>query len=206
MTETEKMLSGRLYDPADAELVAMRKNTRRLCKAYNDCDPDDEDRQDELLHRLLPQLGENSWVNAPLQFDYGCFIEIGQRCFVNYNFTVLDCAPVKIGDDVFIGPNVSLMPPVHPLLHEERKLYARADGVLTDREYALPVTIGDGCWIAANVVVCGGVTVGAGSVIGAGSVVTHDIPAGVLAAGNPCRVLRPLTEADSVLHKPSLFE
>lgn len=205
MTEAEKMLAGKLYDPVDETLVCLRAEARRLCKAYNDCDPMDGDRQEALLRALVPALGEDSWINAPVQFDYGRFTTIGKRCFFNYNLTVLDCAPVTIGDDVFVGPNVSLMPPMHPLLDAERRLYRRADGVWTDREYAKPITIGDGCWIAANVVIAGGVTIGPGTVVGAGSVVTRDLPGGVLAAGNPCRVIRTLGSADSIENKQELW-
>ena len=115
---------------------------------------------------------------------------------MNFNFTCLDCAPVKIGCNVFMGPNVSLLTPMHPFRFQERNIYKREDGVYTDREYAKPITIGDNCWLAGNVTVCGGVTIGSGSVIGAGSVVTRDIPSGVLAAGNPCRVIREITEED----------
>ena len=205
MTKKEKMLSGKLYDPMDETLLALRKKARQGCKAYNDCDPEDEERQAALLNALVPNLGEGSWINAPVQFDYGCFTTFGKRCFVNYNLTVLDCAPVTIGDDVFFGPNVSLIPPVHPLLYQERRMCRRPDGVWTDREYAKPITIKDGCWIAANVVIAGGVTIGPGTVIGAGSVVTRDLPGGVFAAGNPCRVIRTLSEADSIHHKPELW-
>lgn len=111
----------------------------------------------------------------------------------------------KIGNDVFIGPNVSLLTPVHPFRFQDRNMYRRADGVYADREYARPITIGDNCWIAGNVTVCGGVTIGSGTVIGAGSVVTHDIPAGVLAAGVPCRVIREITEEDALSCHPELF-
>ncbi len=205
MTEREKMLGGKLYDPTDEELVSLRARARRLCKAYNDCDPDDGDRQETLLKELVPNLGAESWINAPLQFDYGCFTTFGARCFVNYNLTVLDCAPVVIGDDVFFGPNCSLMPPMHPLLSADRALRQKPDGSWYDLEYAKPITIGDGCWIAANVTVCGGVTIGKNCVIGAGSVVTRDLPDGVIAAGNPCRVIRTLSEADALANHPELF-
>ena len=134
-----------------------------------------------------------------MQFDYGCFTEIGENSYANFNLTVLDCAPVKIGKNVFIGPNVSILTPVHPLRFQDRNMYRRADGVMTDREYAKPITICDNCWIAGNVTICGGVTIGEGSVIGAGSVVTRDIPAGVVAAGVPCRKIRDITDADSEL-------
>ena len=135
-------------------------------------------------------MGENVYLQGPVQFDYGCFTEIGKNTYANFNFTCLDCAPVKIGNDVFIGPNVSLLTPVHPIRFQDRNMYRRADGVYADREYAKPNTIGDNCWLDGNVTVCGVVTIGSGKVIGAGSVVTLDIPAGVLAAGDQCRDIR----------------
>ena len=128
-----------------------------------------------------------------------------KQCDANFNFTVLDCAPVTIGDDVFFGPNVCIATAVHPLIAVERNMYETEHGMLTDREYAKPIVIQSGCWIASNVVVCGGVTIGQGSVIGAGSVVTRDIPEGVFAAGNPCRVIRKITEQDSVYLKKELW-
>lgn len=196
MTEKEKMLAGRLYDPSDPELLKLRVEAHTLSKAYNDTLETQETERAEILKKLLPGLGENSYIQGPIQFDYGCFTTIGPRSYANFNFTVLDCAPVKIGENVFMGPNVSLLTPVHPLRWQERNLFPKPDGGLTDLEYARPITIGDNCWIAGNVTVCGGVTIGEGSVIGAGSVVTRDIPGGVLAAGVPCRVIRPITEED----------
>lgn len=118
---------------------------------------------------------------------------------------VLDTCPVTIGNDVFFGPNCSLLTPMHSYLPEERNLRRRADGSLYDLEYGKPITIGDNCWLAGNVTVCGGVTIGAGCVIGAGSVVTRDIPPHSLAAGNPCRVIRTITEADSTTRKSGIL-
>ncbi len=199
MTEKEKMLQGELYDPADAELLALRTTAHRLSKEYNDTLETEAEARRRILDELLPQRGENVYLQGPVQFDYGIFTSMGENSYANFQFTVLDCAPVTIGKSVFFGPNVSLLTPVHPLRFEERNLYRREDGVLTDREYARPITIGDNCWIAGGVTICGGVTIGAGSAIGAGSVVTRNIPENVFAAGNPCRVIRPITEADSVL-------
>ena len=196
MTEKEKMLAGLLYDPSDEELVKLRRKAHRLSKEYNDTLETQEKERSAILGELLPQLGENSYVQGPVQFDYGCFTEIGPNSYANFNFTCLDCAPVKIGANVFMGPNVSILTPVHPLRWQERNLFRKKDGTMTDLEYAKPITIEDNCWIAGNVTVCGGVTIGACSVIGAGSVVTRDIPAGVLAAGCPCRVIRAITDED----------
>lgn len=205
MTETEKMLAGKLYDPTDSSLAARRRTAHKLSKDYNDTYEDEEERRGEILRQLLPHLGKGAYLQGPVQFDYGVYTTIGVNFYANFNFTVLDCCPVTIGDNVFFGPNCSLMTPLHPLLPRERNMRPREDGSLYDLEYAAPITIGDDCWIAAGVTVCGGVTIGRGSVIGAGSVVTRDIPAGVLAAGNPCRVIRPITEADSVEGKAELF-
>lgn len=206
MTNKEKMLSGKLYDISDAELVPMYKKCARLCKDFNDTYLDETDKRSAILHELLGELGEGSSLRGPIQFDYGCFTKIGKNSFANYNFTVLDCAPVTIGDDVFIGPCVTIGAPIHPLLSKERKARYKEDGTKYDLEYAKPVTIEDGCWLASGVIVCGGVTIGKESVIGAGSVVTRDIPPGVFAVGNPCRVVRKLTEEDSVYKKKELFE
>ena len=204
MQEKEKMLAGLIYDPADQELTELRQKAHRLSKEYNDRLETDEERA-RLLDELLPNKGVNVYLQGPVQFDYGCFTTIGDNSYANFNFTCLDCCPIKIGSNVFMGPNVSLLTPVHPLRYQDRNIYERKDGVNTDKEYAKPITIGDNCWIAGNVTVCGGVTIGNGSVIGAGSVVTHNIPDGVFAAGVPCKVIRKITEADSLENHLELF-
>ncbi|MBQ8495348.1 MAG: sugar O-acetyltransferase [Clostridia bacterium] len=205
MTETEKMLAGKLYDPSDEELTTRRVRAHNLSKDYNDTYEQESEKRERILNELLPNRGSNTYLQGPVQFDYGVYTTVGDNCFFNFNFTVLDCCPVTIGNDVFIGPNGSLMTPIHPMLPAERNLRQREDGTWYDLEYAAPIVIEDGCWLASNVTVCGGVTIGAGTVIGAGSVVTRDIPAGVFAAGNPCRVIRPLTEADSTKYKSHLW-
>ena len=196
MTEKEKMLAGQLYDPADEELIALREKAHALSKQYNDTLETQEEEREAIMKELVPDMGEDAYLQGPVQFDYGCFTRIGENTYVNFNFTCLDCAPVKIGSNVFMGPNVSILTPVHPMRWQDRNLFVRADGVKTDREYANPITIEDNCWLGGNVTVCGGVTIGSGSVIGAGSVVTKDIPSGVFAAGVPCRVIREITDAD----------
>ena len=198
MTEKEKMLAGMLYDPADDELAALRERAHRLSHAYNNTLETDEDERDQIIRELIPDIGENAYFQGPVQFDYGCFTRVGENTYVNFNFTCLDCAPVSIGANVFFGPNISLLTPVHPLRWQERNLYTKPDGTMTNREYARPITIGDNTWLGGSVTVCGGVTIGEGSVIGAGSVVIKDIPPNVFAAGNPCRVIREITEEDSV--------
>ena len=203
MTEQEKMINGKVYDPNESELATMRSYAHKMCNRYNKLDEDDKQRAD-LLEMLL---GEHNdvYLQGPSYFDYGEFTTFGKGCYANFNFTVLDCAPVTIGDNVFFGPNVTIATPVHPLLARERNMFKREDGMMTDYEYAKPITIKSDCWIASNVVICGGVTIGQGCVIGAGSVVTRDIPDGCFAAGNPCRVIRKLTDADSIRLKKELW-
>lgn len=204
MTEKEKMLAGKIYDPSEPELVGLRQKAHRLCLEYNQL-PETDQKRDELMRELGVAGGENAYFQGPVQFDYGCFTTVGEGFYANFNFTCVDCCPVTIGDNVFVGPNVSLLTPVHPFRWQDRNPYKKPDGTVTDKEYARPITIGDNCWIAGNVSVCGGVTIGEGSVIGAGSVVTRDIPPHSLAAGVPCRVIREITEADSLESHPELF-
>mgnify|MGYP000280238205 FL=1 len=204
MTEKEKMLAGKIYDPSEPELVGLRQKAHRLCLEYNQL-PETDKKRDELMRELGVAGGENAYFQGPVQFDYGCFTTVGEGFYANFNFTCVDCCPVTIGDNVFVGPNVSLLTPVHPFRWQDRNPYKKPDGTVTDKEYARPITIGDNCWIAGNVSVCGGVTIGEGSVIGAGSVVTRDIPPHSLAAGVPCRVIREITEADSLENHPELF-
>ena len=204
MTEKEKMLAGKIYDPSEPELVGLRQKAHRLCLEYNQL-PETDKKRDELMRELGVAGGENAYFQGPVQFDYGCFTTVGEGFYANFNFTCVGCCPVTIGDNVFVGPNVSLLTPVHPFRWQDRNPYKKPDGTVTDKEYARPITIGDNCWIAGNVSVCGGVTIGEGSVIGAGSVVTRDIPPHSLAAGVPCRVIREITEADSLENHPELF-
>jgi maltose O-acetyltransferase len=204
MSEKEKMLNGKIYDPSDVELLKLREQAHRLSKEYNDTLETDEKRE-ELLQKLIPNSGENVYLQGPVQFDYGCFTTIGSNTYANFNFTCLDCCPVTIGDNVFFGPNVSLLTPVHPLRFQDRNQYQNEKGMMTDKEYAKPIVIGSNCWIAGNVTVCGGVKIGQGSVIGAGSVVTRDIPDNVIAAGVPCRVIREITAEDDLMNHPELL-
>lgn len=180
--QRDRMLSGQRYRPDDPDLVADRRACQRLVAAFNDTGPDDEDRRRDLLRELLGSFGDNSVILPRFCCDYGKYINIGANCFVNYDAILLDAAPITIGDDVLIGPRAQLLTALHPI----DDIAARRD----DWESAAPITVGDNVWLAAGVIVCPGVSIGADTVVGAGSVVTRDIPAGVLAAGNPCRVLR----------------
>lgn len=195
-TEKEKMLAGELYDPSDPELLSLRIKARKLARKYNLTDEDQPETQRGILSELLPNTPSLPALQAPVYFDYGCNTFFGTGCEVNFHFTCLDVCPVHIGDNAFIGPNVTIATPMHPMLPEERNARTREDGSCFNLEYAKPIKIEKNCWIASDVVICGGVTVGEGSVIGAGSVVTRDVPPHCLAAGNPCRVIREITEND----------
>ena len=204
MSEKEKMLAGRIYDPTDEELTILRTKAHRLSQHYNTLFEDD-DLRNTIIDELIPSKGEGLYLQGPIYFDYGIFTSFGKNCYANFNFTVLDVCPVNIGSNVFFGPNCSLMTPRHPLRWQERNIKFKDDKTVYDDEYAKPINIGDNCWIAANVVITGGVTIGEGCVIGAGSVVTKDIPENSLAAGNPCKVIREINEKDSIKYKKELF-
>lgn len=187
MTQLERMAAGLLYDPGDPELDAARLAAGELCYAANILPPSQEEARMALLRRLLGPLGEDSYIQQPFRCDYGFHISAGKGLFINYNCVMLDCAPITFGDCVLVGPNCAFYTACHPLDPEER-----ATGV----EYAQPIRVGHRVWFGGNTVVNPGVTIGDDVVIGSGSVVTHDIPCGVIAVGNPCRVLRPITPAD----------
>ena len=203
MTEFEKMTAGKIYDPSDKELATLRTKAHILCQEYN-LIPETDERRGEII-RAMGIVGDSFYFQGPIQFDYGCLTSVGKNFYANSNFTCVACSPVKIGDDVFVGPNVSILTPIHPLRWQDRNQYAKPDGTSTDKEYAKPITIGNNCWIAGNVTICGGVTIGDGCVIGAGSVVTRDIPPNSLAMGVPCRVVREITQEDSLENYPELF-
>ena len=205
MTEKEKMLTGKIYDASDEELKRFRETAHRLSREYNLLDECDLNARTKILRALLPNADKSAYLQGPVQFDYGIFTELGENFYANFNLTVLDCAPVKIGNNVFIGPNCSLVTPVHPLLSRERKIIVRTDGSVFAQEYAKPIIIGDDCWLAANVTVCGGAVIGNGCVIAAGSVVTGEIPPNSLAGGIPCKVIRTLSEKDSIELKKELW-
>lgn len=179
--EWKKMLSGEIYNAVYEPFIELLKATRRKIRQYNTTDPDDSDALATQLRELLGSCGNKINVNQPFRCDYGCNIHVGENFFANFNLTVLDEALVEIGDNVFIGPNVSIYTACHPLDPAERR-----KGI----EWAEPVRIGNDVWIGGSTTILPGVTVGDRCTIGAGSVVTRDIPAGSLAVGNPCRVIR----------------
>lgn len=181
--EYRRMVSGELYQADDPSLLYDLNVCKDLCWQYNNTRPTDIAARSALLQQILGQSDEDTFINQPFYCDYGQHIRVGKRFFANFNFVVLDEALVTIGDDCFVGPNVSIYTACHSTDPVERN---------SRKEWALPVTIGDNCWIGGSVTILAGVTVGEGSTIGAGSVVTHDIPAHSVAVGNPARVIRSL--------------
>lgn len=188
MTEREKAQQGYLYDANyDKEIVEERTRCADLCYEFNLCRPSDTAKQQELLNRMLGSIKGNPVITAPFYCDYGFNITIGENFYTNHNVTILDGAKVTFGDNVFIAPNCVFSTAGHPIDSEQR-----AKGL----EIARSITVGNNVWIGANVSVLPGVTIGSSSIIGAGSVVNKDIPEGVIAAGNPCKVIRKITEED----------
>lgn len=187
MTEMERMLSGRLYIAQGDEIAEAMSRSRRLQQRFNTADPLDMQTQMQALKELLGAIGEDSFINQTFRCDYGSNIRIGRNCFFNYDCIIIDVCPVTIGDNVLFGPRVCVYTAAHPIDAEIRGAHL---------EYGRPVTLGSDVWVGGNAVINPGVTIGDDVVIGAGSVVTKDIPSHVIAVGNPCRVLRPITEAD----------
>jgi len=188
VTEKEKMLAGLLYDADhDPQIIAERNRAKDLCFEYNRIRPSDTESQRALMEGLLGSIKGSFLILPPFWCDYGFNIAIGDRFFANHNTVILDCAPVSFGDNVFIGPDCGFHTAGHPIDADRRN---------RGLEYALPITVGSDVWIGAGVRVLPGVKIGSNVVIGAGSVVTKDIPSNCVAFGNPCRVVRPITEAD----------
>lgn len=204
-SEEKKIFAGELYQPGDPELKALKRKAHNLNLDYNRLYEDQTEERSAILEDLLGEMGENCFFQGPITFHYGCHTKVGDNVFVNFNFTVQDDAEVTIGDRCNFGPNVTIVTPLHPMLPGERSALLSPEGKPIRCCWAKPVHIGSDCWFGANVVVCPGVTIGQGCVIGAGSVVTRDIPPMSFAAGNPCRVIRSLTEADSLKHRPELL-
>jgi maltose O-acetyltransferase len=176
------MLAGQLYHAGDPELVADRAHCERMLRSFN-TEPE-EDRRSRILGELLGSLGARAYIRPPFFCDYGFNIHIGADVFLNFNCVILDVVPVTIGDRVQVASAVQILAADHPLDPKLR---------MTGADSGRPIAIEDDAWIGGGAILCPGVTVGAGSVIGAGSVVTRNIPAGVVAAGNPCRVLHPVS-------------
>jgi maltose O-acetyltransferase len=184
-----RMLRGELYIADDPELAADHARAQRLLERYNATLHDERELRDRLLRELLGAVGQGVEVKPPFRCDYGSAIAIGARTFVNYACVMLDVAPIAIGESCQIGPGVQLLTPTHPIDPEPRRV---------GWEAAEPITLGDNVWLGGGAIVCPGVTIGADTVVGAGAVVTRDLPAGVVAAGVPARVLREIDERDAV--------
>lgn len=187
MTEREKKQSGALYLPEDKTLIAERMHAKDICFTYNQTQPSDRDARRKIIKNFFGKTKGLFCVESPFHCDYGYNIEIGENFFSNYNLVILDCGKVTFGDNVFIGPHCGFHTAVHPIDAGERN---------AGWEYDKPITVGNDVWFGAGVQVLPGVTIGSNVVIGGGSVVTKDIPDNCVAVGNPCQVLRPITEAD----------
>ena len=176
------MLAGELYDPHDPELVTARARARDLCQSLNATREGDASERRRILRELFGAGGDSVWMQPPFFCDYGTNIELGERVFFNFNCVVLDVCPVRIGSFTLFGPAVQIYTPMHPLDTKLRR----------EQEYGKPVEIGSDVWVGGGAIILPGVHIGSRAVIGAGSVVTRDVPEGVFAAGNPCRVVREL--------------
>lgn len=187
MAEREKMMSGALYRADDPELTAARRSARRLTRLYNATTEEEPERRRELLAELLGTVGKGCYIEPSFRCDYGRNIHVGDGFYANFDCVILDVAPVTIGKNVFFAPRVGVYTAGHPIDAE-----VRSEGL----EFGKPIVIGDDVWVGGNVVINPGVTIGSDVVIGSGSVVTRDLPDHVVAAGNPCRVLRSITRED----------
>jgi maltose O-acetyltransferase len=183
-SERDKMLAGELYDPFDPELVRARARARDLCKSLNATRESDTEERRRILRELFGAGGDSVWMQPPFYCDYGSNILLGECVFFNFNCVVLDVCPVRIGDFTQFGPAVQIYTATHPMNAALRR----------GQEFGKPIDIGSDVWVGGGAILCPGVRIGARSVVGAGSVVTRDIPEGVFAAGNPCRVIRAITE------------
>ncbi len=185
-TEKGKMLAGELYDALDPELVTARERARNLCQDLNATRELEQETRRRILSELLGSGGDSVWMQPPFYCDYGSNIYLGERVYFNFNCVILDVCEVHVGDFTFFGPAVQIYAATHPLNAQLRR----------SQEFGKPVVIGSDVWVGGGSIILPGVTIGSRTVIGAGSVVTKDIPDDVVAVGNPCRVLRQITEDD----------
>ena len=199
-SQKERMISGEFYNPVDKELTRARIRARCLVGFFNRSRAWNIPFRSFLIKRIFPNGAPGAFFEPNIRVEYGFNVTFGKNFYMNFDCQLLDVAPIKIGDNVMFGPRVTVATPMHPFVAEERVISVYEDGE-HDWEYAKPVTIGNDVWIASSATVCGGVTIGDGSIIAAGSVVTRDIPAGVLAAGVPCKPIRPITDEDRMFAK-----
>jgi len=203
--EEKKIMAGKLYTPGDPELVRLKLKAHNLSTDYNVLYEDETEKRQAILKELFSEFGEGSFMQGPIYIHYGSHTRIGRDNFFNFNTTIQDDAPVTIGNRNNFGPGLSIVTPVHPMLASERRKRELPNGSQKGFCYAKPAVIGNDCWFGANVTVCPGVTIGDGCVIGAGSVITKDVPDNTFAAGVPARVIRTITEADSLRNDPELL-
>lgn len=197
--------NGQLFFPGEEWRVEIKKRTHMLNQRYNALSEYEDEQRREILREILGELNDNVVLQGPITFHYGRHTRIGKNTFINFNFTCQDDTEVVIGENCDFGPNVTIVTPLHPMLPDERRELLCPDGVGRRLCFAKSVHIGNGCWICAGVTILPGVTIGEGCVIGAGSVVSRDIPPHSFAAGNPCRVIRTLGEADSLKRRPEIL-
>ena len=197
--------NGMMFAPNEEWRVEIKKRTHMLNQKYNSLTDYEQDERKSVLREILGELNENVSFAGPITFHYGRHTKVGKNTFVNFNFTCQDDCEVTIGEGCDFGPNVTITTAMHPMLSDERRALRCPDGTERRLCYAKPVHIGKNCWICANVTILPGVEIGDGCVIGAGSVVTRSIPANSFAAGNPCRVIRTLGDADSMANKPEIL-
>ncbi len=205
MGEEDRIKADVLFDPGDAALCAIKRKAHQLSQAYNHTLEEEGEKRGAIVKELLKDLGEGSFLQEPIAFHYGKHTKIGKNFFGNFHLTIQDDGEVSIGVNCNFGPNVTIVTPLHPMLAKERQRMRTASGEEKSLCYTKPVRIGNDCWLGANVTVCPGVTIGDGCVIGADSVVTRDVPPGSFAVGLPCKVIRFLSEADSMLCKPEIL-
>ena len=196
MTELEKCMAGEYYNCHDKVFLDFKEKTRKLLKQYNSLEYGHKTEKTDILKQMFGSIGNNTSVGLPFICDYGRNIYIGDNVSINMNCTFVDCNKIIIGNNVLIASNVQLYTSTHPVELSERLVpgWTPESGEYFCRTYALPITIGNACWIGGGVIILPGVSIGNGSVIGAGSVVTKDIPDNSLAAGNPCRVIREINQ------------
>ena len=194
-TDLERMCAGRLYNCTEKRVLLKHVRALMLTDKFNRSHIWNLPKRNRIIKKLIPNHGKNFFIMQSFRCEYGFNITFGDDFFANFDCIFMDVAPITIGKGTMFGPRVTIATPMHPLLADERVIQDYSDG-RHDLEYAKPVTIGDGVWIAADVTVCGGVTIGDGAVIAAGSVVTRDIPPNCIAGGVPCKVIRYLDESD----------
>ena len=205
MNEKEKMLQGKIYDCMEKQLDERRLKMSETCIKYNNLPEGHPDRA-SILKEIFPHSDNTLFVRGPVYVDYGENTYFGKNVYFNFNLVILDVCPVRIGDNCFFGPNISIMTALHSLIAEERRFFLNKEkGYQTDNEYGKPITIGNDCWFGGNVTILPGVTIHDNVVVGAGSVVTHDLESGVVYAGNPAKKIKDIKKEDSIFLKKELW-